>query len=143
MPTLEVLLVDDNAGDLILFSEALQTAGLPARIETVRDGRSALDRLRRRLTDGTALPDVVVLDLNLPVKSGHEVVVEMRADEGLSGVPVVVFTSSGLDDGIVVAYTPGKCLFVHKCGRFREMVESVRRIHTFALAASGRARGAE
>ena len=91
----EVLLVEDNPGDVRLTREALRDGKAPSRLSVVQDGVEALRFLRREGPYADApRPDVVLLDLNLPRKDGRQVVEEMRADPALRALPVVILTSS-------------------------------------------------
>ena len=93
-----ILLVEDDPGDQELVRRAFEEAGGPCRLEIIDDGDVALQYLRRqgRFSDitGHPRPDLVLLDLNLPRMTGHEVLTEIRADEALSRIPVVVITTS-------------------------------------------------
>jgi len=91
----EVLLVEDNLGDAKLTIEFLGVAGLPFRISVVRDGNEALLYLKK--ADGyehAAMPKLILLDLRLPKRSGHEVLEAVRADPKLACIPVIILTSS-------------------------------------------------
>lgn len=91
----DILMVEDSPGAVRLTIEALRDAGLPNRLHVVEDGAAALDFLFRRAPyEGAARPDLVLLDLNLPRKSGVEVLDEIRRDPALDGVPVVVLSTS-------------------------------------------------
>ncbi len=92
---LEILLVEDNPGDVFLFARALEDGGPDCRLRTVGNGREAIDFLRRQGRYAhEARPDLVVLDLNLPVMSGREALREIKSDPALLDIPVVVFSSS-------------------------------------------------
>src|SRR6185503_21001663 len=91
----EILLVEDNPGDVRLTREAFAGSVLVGRLEVVGDGEEAMRYLYRTGPYAAArIPDVVLLDLNLPKKDGREVLAEMRADPALKLVPVVVLTTS-------------------------------------------------
>ena len=95
MSQLLMLLVEDNAGDVVLFREALRASGLAARAEVVDNGEEAMQYLLRQGQFAQApRPDVLVLDLNLPIKNGHEVLVEMASDPDLNTIPVAILTTS-------------------------------------------------
>ncbi len=135
---LELLIVEDNPGDVTLFREALAEAGIDARLHTVGDGQEALDFLRRRGPHCDApRVDAVVLDLNLPGKRGQQVLTEMSADPALRDIPVAVLTTSKSESEIWRNYTPGKCVYFAKTAQFAGLVEIARRIEAF-IAAAGR-----
>jgi CheY-like chemotaxis protein len=92
---MEILLIEDDLEDAGLTIEALRKGEVPCRISLVRDGEEAMDFLHRKAMYRRApQPDLILLDLNLPKKSGREVLTEVRGDDRLSIVPVVVLTSS-------------------------------------------------
>jgi CheY-like chemotaxis protein len=92
---MEILLIEDDLEDAGLTIEALRKGEVPCRISLVRDGEEAMDFLHRKAMYRRApQPDLILLDLNLPKKSGREVLAEVRGDDRLSIVPVVVLTSS-------------------------------------------------
>ena len=91
----EVLMVEDNRGDVVLVKEAMAKAELEHNVTVVTDGMDAMDYLHRRgKYTGVFRPDLIVLDLKLPRKSGLEVLDEIRRDPALSSIPVVVLSSS-------------------------------------------------
>lgn len=94
-PPLEILLVEDNPGDVLLTREALKAVNLASRISVARDGEEALTRLRSgEAGDKAPRPDLILLDLNLPGMDGHQVLAEIRRDPGLQSIPVLILTSS-------------------------------------------------
>ena len=102
---LQVLLIEDNAGDVRLIREAFSMSGQNVEIAVARDGVEALDYLRGSASGGSAVrPDLILLDLNLPRKSGREVLREVKADKGLSDIPVVVLSTSAADEDISYSY---------------------------------------
>ena len=92
---MEILLVEDDLEDAGMTIDTLREGEVPCRISLVRDGEEAMDfLLRRGMFRRAPQPDIILLDLNLPKKSGREVLAEVRADRRLAAVPVVVLTSS-------------------------------------------------
>lgn len=102
---IEILLVEDNPGDVRLTIEALRDARINNRLNVASDGVEAMDYLRRqgRFSE-TTRPDVILLDLNLPKKNGHEVLHEIKADTDLKRIPVVILTTSKADEDIGRSY---------------------------------------
>jgi two-component system, chemotaxis family, response regulator Rcp1 len=101
---MEILLIEDDLEDAGLTIEALRTGDVPCRISLVRDGEEAMEFLLRRERFGRApQPDLILLDLNLPKKSGREVLAEVKADQRLACLPVVVLTSSPTQQSILQA----------------------------------------
>ena len=99
--TARILLVEDNLADVRLTREILELAGVTGDVAVARDGVEALALLR---APGASRPDLVLLDLNLPRKSGLEVLAEMKADPALRSVPVVVLTTSRAESDVGKAY---------------------------------------
>jgi len=101
---MEILLIEDDLEDAGMTIEALRSGDVPCRISLVRDGEEAMEFLfRKGMYRRAPQPDLILLDLNLPKKSGREVLAEVRADERLARVPVVVLTSSRTHQEILQA----------------------------------------
>jgi two-component system, chemotaxis family, response regulator Rcp1 len=98
-PILEILLVEDSKSDAYLAEETLTETNIPHRLHIVKDGVEALDFLYRRskYTD-VPRPDLILLDLNLPRKNGHEVLAELKSNETLKTIPIVVITTSNREE---------------------------------------------
>lgn len=94
---LQVFLAEDNAADAFLVNEALRGASLEFKIRRAPDGEAAIRALRELEQDGP-LPDIILLDLNLPRVSGHELLAHIRRSESLRNIPVIVLTSSDSPD---------------------------------------------
>lgn len=108
MTDMDVLLIEDNHGDVALVERAFEDRDLPGTLTVVQTGDEALDRLRERAASPDASPpDLVLLDLNLPATSGHEVLAEIKSDPQLKRIPVTVLTSSQSDDDLLRAYDRG------------------------------------
>jgi len=102
----EILLVEDNPGDIRLTTEVLKDAKLCNNINIVKDGVEALDFLYRRGDYPDAVrPDLILLDLNLPRKDGREVLEEIKSDPALKNIPVVVLTTSSAEQDILKSYS--------------------------------------
>jgi CheY-like chemotaxis protein len=117
LPTrpIEVLLVEDNPADIHLTQEALKEGRLANRLNVVRDGVEAMDFLwrRGRFRDAPR-PDLIMLDLNLPRKTGREVLQEIKSDPGLRRIPVMVLTTSNAEQDLQGAYELHANCFVIK-----------------------------
>ncbi len=128
----EILLVDDNIGDVVLTKEALKGADFTNRVSIARDGFEALDCLRKTGKFANApTPDLILLDINMPRKNGCEVLEEIRRDERLKLIPVVILTSSEAEDDIRRAYELGANCYVTKPADLDEMVKIVQAIDFF------------
>jgi CheY-like chemotaxis protein len=101
---IKLLLVEDSPDDIILTEEALKDASIETRLSVVTDGEQAMDYLYQRgnFSDATR-PDVILLDLNMPRKNGHDVLAEMKDDPDLEGIPVIVLTVSQEEADVVKA----------------------------------------
>jgi CheY-like chemotaxis protein len=130
----DILLVEDNPGDVRLVMESLSQESVPSTLHVARDGVEALRFLRRQgpYTDRPR-PDVVLLDLNLPRKDGREVLEEVKADPDLCRIPVVVFTTSTADGDVLRSYDLHANCFVTKPIDLDEFMMSVRAIAEFWL----------
>ncbi len=132
--TVEILLVDDNIGDVVLTKEALKGADFSSHVNVARDGFEALEFLRRTGKFSSApRPDLILLDINMPRKNGCEVLEEIRGDEDLRIIPVVILTSSEAEDDIRRSYELGANCFVTKPADLDEMVKAVQAINFFWL----------
>jgi len=129
---IKVLIVEDNPGDVELAKEALRETSLTLDLHVAEDGEEALDILRN---EGPEAPrtDLVLLDLNMPKKSGHEVLEEMKKDPDLRLIPVVVFTSSSAREDIEAAYDRYANCYITKPGDLDDLVNVVRAIEAFWL----------
>jgi CheY-like chemotaxis protein len=126
---IRVLLVEDNPGDAHLTRDTLEQSKLLIQIAVAVDGEDALDYLLGRGSyAGVALPDLIVLDLNLPKLGGREVLAEMKLHEQLHHIPVVVLTSSDAEKDVVMSYKLGASCYVTKpvgLEAFKDIVKSI------------------
>ena len=128
----EVLLVDDNVADVFLASEALTVNPAFCHVSNVGDGEEALAFLRHEgRYAGAVCPDLVILDLNLPKKSGEVVLAEVRSDPSLRKIPVVIFSTSRSNRDIVRSYELGANCYLSKPGNLSEFVSTVQLIGEF------------
>jgi CheY-like chemotaxis protein len=129
---IDVLLVEDDAGDVLLIEEAFADNKVRNRLHTVPDGVEALAFLRREGQYADApKPDLVLLDLNLPRKDGREVLAEVKADEALRHIPVVVLTTSKAEEDVLRSYKLHANAYVTKPVDFDRFIEVVRQIDDF------------
>ncbi|HEX5417899.1 MAG TPA: response regulator [Chloroflexota bacterium] len=132
MRPVEVLLVEDNPGDVRLTIEALRDGKVRNNLRTVPDGVEALRYLRREGTYATATrPDLILLDLNLPKKDGREVLAEIKADPRLRSIPVVVLTTSQADQDILRSYELNASCYITKPVDLDQFLGVVRSIEEF------------
>lgn len=129
-----VLLVEDNQDDIELTLEALQDSKVRMEIDTVSDGMSAMAYLRREgKYAGKPRPDLILLDLNLPLMDGREVLKEIREDQDLTDIPVVVLTTSADEGDILKAYKLHANCYITKPVDFDRFTEIIRQVEGFWL----------
>jgi CheY-like chemotaxis protein len=128
----EILLVDDNPADVTLTQEAFLENKLCNNLNVVNDGVEAMDFLRKRGQYASApTPDVILLDLNMPRKDGREVLEEIKADDVLRYIPVVIMTVSKDDKDILESYRLHANCYIKKPVKFAEFVEVVKALENF------------
>lgn len=131
---IEILLVEDNPGDVRLTREALEEGKVLNHLHVVEDGEDAVRFLRREGEfDGAVRPDLVLLDLNLPRKSGHEVLEEIKTDTDLRRIPVVVLTSSEAETDIARSYDRYANAYITKPVDLDQFISVVRSVEDFWL----------
>lgn len=131
---MQILLVEDSLADVELTLEALQDAKIANEVTVVRDGQAAVDHLLRTGDAPDApRPDLVILDLNLPKLSGHEVLARMRADPELRRVPVAILTTSAAEKDVVKGYDLGANCYLTKPVDVEQFVHVVQSIEDFWL----------
>ena len=105
MESVHILLVEDNEGDVLLTTEALEERRISNKISVVRDGKQAIDFLNQKAQYAEAeLPGIVLLDINLPKKNGHEVLESIRSSARLKHIPVIILTTSSSEKDVNEAY---------------------------------------
>lgn len=128
-PLIHILLVEDNIADVELTLEALEEAKFANDVMVMRDGAEAVDYLHRRAGHEDAVrPDLIILDLNLPKRSGHEVLADLKADPSLRRIPVAVLTTSSAESDVLASYDLGANCFLTKpvdVGQFLKVVQSI------------------
>ncbi|TDC68005.1 response regulator [Actinomadura sp. GC306] len=129
---IEVLLVEDDPGDVLLTVEAFEHNKVHNSLHVVNDGEQAMEFLRREGEYANApRPDLMLLDLNLPRKDGREVLQEVKENEELRRIPVVVLTTSEADEDILRSYNLHANAYVTKPVDFDQFISVVRRIDDF------------
>lgn len=131
---IEILMVEDNPGDVRLTVEALKDGKVRNRLNVVEDGVEALAFLRREGKYAQApRPDLILLDLNLPKKDGREVLAEVKADPDLRRIPVVVLTTSRAEEDVLRAYDLNANCYITKPVSLDQFIKVVRSIEEFWL----------
>jgi CheY-like chemotaxis protein len=131
--TIQVLLVEDNLGDVELTKLALEESKLRVNLSVVGDGVAALEFLhsQQQANPHTLYPDLILLDLNLPKQSGHEVLAAIKADRSLKRIPVVVLTTSQAEEDILRAYDHYASGYIAKPASFDRFVQVVQSIEDY------------
>lgn len=130
----EIMLVEDNPGDVRLTREALKEAHVDNTLTVVPDGEAAVSLLRERLAARRPSPMLVLLDLNLPRKDGRQVLAEIKSDQELCTIPVIVLTSSAAEQDVLQSYRHHANAYVTKPIEIDEFLRAVRSIEGFWLS---------
>ena len=131
----EILLVEDNPGDVRLTLEAFQEAKVCNKVHTVCDGVEAMAFLRQEGKYAQSpCPDIILLDLNLPKKDGREVLAEIKCDENMKRIPVVVLTTSKSEEDIIKSYELQASCYITKPVDLDNFLGTVKSIGDFWLA---------
>ncbi|MFH1532081.1 MAG: response regulator [Pseudomonadota bacterium] len=132
---IEILLVEDNPGDVILTREALRSGKISNNLQVVEDGEQAMAYLRREGPYADApRPDVILLDLNLPRKDGREVLGEVKSDHDLKHIPVVVLTTSQSEADVMETYGLHANCYLVKPVEYGPFLEVIRSFESFWLS---------
>jgi CheY-like chemotaxis protein len=132
---IDVLLVEDDPGDVLMTREAFEENKVANRLAVVSDGAAAMQYLRREGEYADApVPDLVLLDLNLPRMDGREVLAAMKSDESLRSIPVVVLTTSEAEEDVLRSYSLHANAYVTKPVDFSRFIEVVRQIDDFFVS---------
>jgi CheY-like chemotaxis protein len=131
---IEILMVEDNEGDVYMTTEAFKNAKIANHLSVTRDGLEAMDFLCRRGRFSAApRPDLILLDLNLPGRDGRQILSDIRSDPALATIPVVILTSSKAEQDIVQSYQLHANCYIVKPVDFEALLLVVRAIETFWL----------
>lgn len=131
----DILLVEDNIGDVRLTKEVLKDSKVRNNLTVASNGEEALACLRKQgKFAGATRPDLILLDLNLPIKDGREVLAQIKADPDLMRIPVVILTTSKAEEDILKTYNLHANCYVTKPVDLDQFVEVVRSLEDFWLA---------
>ena len=131
-PPVEILLVEDNPGDHRLTKEALHEGKVYNNLHWAKDGVEAIDFLKRRGAHANApRPDIILLDLNLPKKDGREVLSEIKQDEDLRAIPVVILTTSKAEEDILRSYDLGVNSYITKPVSFQGLADALKILNQY------------
>jgi CheY-like chemotaxis protein len=131
---IDVLLVEDDEGDVLMTREAFEYYKIHNRLHVVRDGEQALQFLHRTGPYADApRPGLILLDVNLPRRSGLEVLAELKQDEKLLTIPVIMLTTSQAEQDIIRSYSLHANAFISKPVNFEDFMEAIRQVDAFFL----------
>jgi CheY-like chemotaxis protein len=128
---LHVLWIEDSIDDIELFKIALTQSGLRLDLEIKTDGETAMDFLLSLRTAPGQKPDLILLDLNLPIKNGGEVLVEIKRTEHLKGIPVAILTTTNAESEIRECYRAGASCFLVKPGSLEQLLRLIQAFCAF------------
>ena len=132
---LDVLLVEDDPGDVLLAQEAFAQSAVSSQLHVAEDGDQAIGFLRQTGPYASApRPGLILLDLNLPRRGGLEILAELKADDDLKTIPVVVLTTSAAQDDILRSYQLHASAYVTKPTGFDLFIDALRKVDNFYLA---------
>jgi CheY-like chemotaxis protein len=130
----EILLIEDNPGDRALAIEALKDSKINNNLHIAVDGEQAMNFLQKKGEYVNAeTPDIIFLDLNLPKKDGREILAEIKNDENIKSIPVVVLTTSSAEEDIIKSYNLHANCYINKPLDFNQFVRVVKSIEDFWL----------
>ncbi len=132
---IEVLLVEDDPGDVLMTREAFEEHKVRNRLNVVSDGADALAYVRREGEFADAIrPDLILLDLNLPKRDGREVLKELKTDPDLREIPIVVLTTSSAESDVLASYQLYANAYVTKPVDFERFISAVKQIDDFFVS---------
>ncbi|RZK42466.1 MAG: response regulator [Pedobacter sp.] len=130
MKSIHILLVEDNEGDILLTTEALEDSKIINKITVLKDGSAAIEYFEN-LKEDDEKPDLVLLDINLPKRSGQEVLLYIKQQSGYSQTPVIMLTTSSAEQDILSAYRNYANCYITKPVDVAEFMEAIGKIEDF------------
>lgn len=131
---MNLLMIEDNLGDIRLTMEAMKEANITVHLHVVHDGLAAMNFLNRKTPyDQVPRPDLILLDLNLPVMDGRELLGEVKRDQAFLQIPIVVLSSSNDARDVTIAYSLHANCYVTKPATYEGILQVVRGINAFWL----------
>jgi two-component system, chemotaxis family, response regulator Rcp1 len=134
MQQIHILLVDDNEGDILLTREALEEARIINKISIAYDGMEAIRFLKSLPSFGTSMPDLILLDINLPKMDGTEVLAIIKSDPDLKRIPVIMLTTSSSEKDILASYDNYANCYITKPVDLQRFMDVVRTIEDFWIS---------
>lgn len=131
---INILLVEDNEGDILLTTEAFEEAKISNSLKVIRDGASMLLYLKEVAEKSPSeLPDLILLDINLPKKNGHEVLIEVKSNNLLKHIPIIMLTTSSSESDILKSYQEHANCYIIKPMEVSDFLKVVEKIEDFWL----------
>jgi CheY-like chemotaxis protein len=130
MKGINILLVEDNEGDILLTTEAFEESRIINKITTIRDGKAAIN-LFEGLTNKEEIPNLVLLDINLPKMSGHEVLMYIKSSEKYKSIPVIMLTTSSSEKDILACYENHVNCYITKPIDVTDFMKAITKIEDF------------
>jgi CheY-like chemotaxis protein len=131
MDAIEILLIEDNEGDIVLTLEALQDARIKNKVNVIKDGDAAIKYLEKVKDGNGVVPDLILLDINLPKIDGKEVLAHIKSDSHLKKIPVVMLTTSSSETDISDAYSNHANCYITKPVDFNKFFDIIKAIEDF------------
>ena len=132
MKSIDILLIEDNEGDIMLTREALEQSRILVNLNVVRDGKAGMDYLSGNGEYSDAVqPDLILLDINLPKKNGHEVLKFIKGDDKLKHIPVIMLTTSSFEKDINLSYQNYVSCYITKPVDGNTFLDVVSKIENF------------
>ncbi len=129
---IEILLIEDNEGDILLTKKAFEDGKIRNNLSVCRDGEEGLEFLYKRgQFEGAVTPDLILLDLNMPKLNGQEVLERIKNDETLSSIPVVILTTSDSEEDIMKSYKLHANSYIKKPVDFFQFLEVVKEVQNY------------
>jgi CheY-like chemotaxis protein len=132
MTPIHILLVEDNEGDILLTVDALEESRIANNISVVKDGKQAIDFLSKKgLYTDAETPHLILLDINLPKKNGHEVLKFIKNEESIKHLPVIMLTTSSYEKDILESYKNYASCYISKPVEIADFMGAIAKIETF------------
>ena len=130
MKPIHILLVEDNEGDILLTTEALQESKIVNKVTVLKDGKMAINFFED-ITSKESVPDLVLLDINLPKKNGHEVLQYIKSSENYKQIPVIMLTTSSAESDILNSYKNYVNCYITKPIEVHDFITAIAKIEDF------------
>lgn len=135
MKSIHILLVEDNEGDILLTTDVLEEKKIINKISVVKDGNKAIDFLNKKNEYKDAeLPNLILLDINLPKKNGHEVLQYIKTNDKFKHIPIIMLTTSSSEKDIMLSYKNYANCFISKPVEVNDFIDAVAKIENFWIS---------